>query len=76
MKTTLVSEGSSTHQHSGSEVKLLEELGDKEMALYCLQMVGFLCLSQDVYEPFPLFLTASHPYKVQLEQEHLLGQLH
>ena len=55
-----------THQHSGSEVKLVKELSDKDVGLNQVLLVGFLNTADDLSEPFPLLLGTGHP-----DEEHL-----
>ena len=50
-----------THQHGCSEIKLVKELGDEDVALNQTLGVCLFDITNDVSEPFPLFLTTSHP---------------
>ena len=54
------------HQHSCSEVKLVKELSDKDVGLNQVLLVGFLSITDDLSEPFPLLLGTGHP-----DEEHL-----
>ena len=55
-----------THQHSGSKVKLVEELSDKDVCLDQVVLVSILDIPDDLREPLPLLLCTRHP-----DEEHL-----
>ena len=55
-----------THQHSGSEIKLVKELRDEDVGLDQILLVGILNIPDDLREPFPLLLSTGHP-----DEEHL-----
>ena len=56
-----------THQHGGTEVKLVKELCDEDVCLDQVLLVSFLNVSDDLREPLPLLLGTGHP-----DEEHLL----
>ena len=51
----------STHQHSGSEIKFIKELGNEDVILHKALLISFLGLPDDLSEPLPLLLRTSHP---------------
>ena len=55
-----------THQHSGSEVKLVKELSYKDVSLHQVLLVSILHILDDLRKPLPLLLSTGHP-----DEEHL-----
>ena len=55
-----------SHQHSGSEVKLVKELGNEDVSLHKVLLVGILNILDDLSKPLPLLLSTGHP-----DEEHL-----
>ena len=55
-----------THQHSGSEIKLVQQLGDKDVHFHQTFSVSFLNLSDHISEPLILLLCAGDPQEVHL----------
>ena len=58
-----------TYQHGRAEVKVLEELRDKEMRLDSFLGVDTLDLAQDVRHPVKVALVTGHPHKVHLQEQ-------
>ena len=56
-----------THQHGRSEIKLLLKLCDKDMHTDQSIRVIFLYLSDNVSEPFKMFLRPGDPQKIHLK---------
>ena len=55
-----------SNQHSCAEVKLVKELGDKDVVFYESLCVSILGIANDIGEPLPLLLATRHP-----DEEHL-----
>ena len=55
-----------THQHGGSEVKFVEELGDEDVILHKTLLISFFSFLDDLSKPLPLLLSTGHP-----DEEHL-----
>ena len=58
-----------THQHSGTEVKLVEELGDKDVVFNKFLGVSFLHILNDVSKPLPLLLATGDPDEENLKKK-------
>ncbi len=58
-----------THQHSGTEVKFIKELGDKDVVLHKSFGVSFLNITDDVSKPFVLLLCTSCPDEKYLHRK-------
>ena len=56
----------STYQHGSPEIKLLEELSNKDMNRYKVFIVLILHLSNDVNNPLKLLLASGHPKEIYL----------
>lgn len=59
-----------SHQHSGSEVKFIKELGDKDVILHKTLLISFFSFLDDLSKPLPLLLSTSHP-----DEEHLYNSM-
>ena len=57
---------SCTYQHGSPEIKLLEELSNKDMNRYKVFIVLILHLSNDVNNPLKLLLASGHPKEIYL----------
>lgn len=55
-----------TYQHSGTEIKLVEELGDKDMVFHKTFNICLLNITNDICKPLVLFLCTCDP-----DEEHL-----
>ena len=58
----------STYQHSCTQVKLLEELGDKQMDSDKIVDVFLFHLFDDVCQPFKVLLSPCYPDEVDLRK--------
>ena len=58
-----------SHQHGGSEVKLVEELRDEDVHLEDVGYVLLLDVAQHVHEPLEGPLRRRDPQKVNLKHE-------
>ena len=59
-------QNSHTNQHSGSKIKLVKELGNKDMIFNQILLVCIFNITDDFSKPFILLLSASHPYEEYL----------
>ena len=57
------------YQHSGSQVKLVKELGDEDVDFDQALLVSFFHLTDDVSEPLVLLLGTGHPNEEHLDRE-------
>ena len=55
-----------THQHGGSKIELLEELGDEDVDAHKVVLVVVFDIADDVSEPLVMFLSAGYPDEVNL----------
>ena len=55
-----------TYQHGGTEVKLVEELSDKDVDLKLVLLVALLSFTNDVGEPLVLLLSTCDPNEEDL----------
>ena len=57
------------HQHGGSEVKFVEELGDEDVVLHQVVGVSLFNVTDDLGKPLILLLGTRHPNEEYLERE-------
>ena len=63
---TTLRAGVQIYQHSGTKVKLVEELGDEDVIFYQTLCVCVFHILDDVGEPLPLLLATCHPNEKHL----------
>jgi len=56
------------YQHGGTKVKLVKELGDKDVHLQLVILVTILSFTNYISEPLVLFLRTSQPNEEDLKE--------
>ncbi len=57
-----------TYKHSGTQVKLVKELGNKDVDFKLIVLVVLLSFTDDLSEPLILLLSTCHPDEEDLSQ--------